>query len=64
MSTPKPGREVRNINPHDDYCQPLTTYAASILAHSESFSEEAGRFWTELAFYPWSTVCILPTVYT
>ena len=50
------GREVRNVNRHHDYCQPLTTYAASIPAHSWSFSGEAGCFWTESAFYSWSAV--------
>ena len=50
------GREVRNINHYYDYCQPLTTYAASIPAQSWSFSGEAGCFWTESAFYPWYVV--------
>ena len=46
------GNEVQNINHHDDFCQPLTTYAASIPAHSWSFSGEAGCFGTKSAFYP------------
>ena len=56
MSTPKPGREVRNIDRRDDYFQPLTTYAATIPGHSWSFSGEAGCFLTESAFYSWSIV--------
>ena len=59
------GLEVWNINRHDDYCQPLTTHAASILGHSWSFSGEASCFWTKSVFYPWqSSVCILPLVCT
>ena len=41
--------EVRNINCHDHYWQPLTTYAASIPAHSCSISREMDCFWTESA---------------
>ena len=50
------GSEVRNINRHDDYCQPLITYAASILGHSWSFFGEAGGLWTKSFFYPWSAL--------
>ena len=50
------GSEVRNINRHDDYCQPLITYAASIPGHSLSFFGEAGGLWTKSFFYPWSAV--------
>ena len=48
-STPKPSEE-------DDYCQPLTTSAASIPAHFWSFSGYTGCFRTESAFYPESAV--------
>ena len=41
--------EVRNINCHDHYWQPLTTYAASIPAHSWSISREMDCFLTESA---------------
>ena len=50
------GNEVQNISRHDDFCQPLTTYAASILTHSWSFSGGSRLFWNQ--------VCILPLFYS
>ena len=55
----------KNINRHDDYCQPLMTYAASIQLTSEVFPGKRVVLEPSLHFNPGlqSSVRILPYVY-
>ena len=59
------GSKVRNINRRDDFCQPLTTYAASIQLTLEVFPGKRIVLEPSLHFNPGlqSSVCILPSVY-
>ena len=55
----------KNINRHDNYCQPLKTYAASIQLTSEIFPGKQVVLEPSLHFNPGlqSSVRILPSVY-